>query len=869
MLNKMKKPMGIICVLMIIIMSISPAAFAAVTYPQGVEKQQVASAIPKLDTAIGNLIKGTQNKSLNELVLSEICTDSSLSSLTVSIYKMIEENAESLSSIGLKVTVKDVAAVLGDYPDVQTKLSSYNKWSEVSLDNVKWGVKTKDDFILAAAKVLSPFNDLLYMLLCGGTYKINSVIGLEGANGYETAIIPTLKALGCESYTDSSKFYSMAKQNKNAMLESILGDVFTFLEGVLDKPCDRLSEILPGIAYYFNNGGFDKAVATLIEPLRLQIFNISTFIKVEMILSFIQDSESFTQDIDLNSLLSSTGLKTAELDLDTLASCGTVSGDTVTADKADSFTVLLRWLIDTVKLNKDSMGDMLGDDSEEIAKLLDSLMSKSTDELFELFMSLLTQSEGEVLDYTWSFPEFTPTTVTYTPNLGAEKYQRVVDGADELINEFIAEGGENETVREALAPKIYSNELVTQLVCGIYGAFESDEMKMIGEIIGLNLSPSEFSKQLPSEFSSAKYTLSRSTKWKNIKYINWGFKDGSKDGFKKALCAALSPMEDLITMLLAEGKVSVLGSIDIYGSNGYNTAVIPILEALGCSADKIETYEEFKASAEKGQAIDSILEAVLSLVERILDRPVFTVTEILPNLLWFIDGGGLDKAIENLLYPFTQLLESLGMDDMLDMSSLISDIDIKSLASDMMGDTDLGIDLDDIDINKFMTMGTLVTVQSKRTVNSQPATISYIKADQSAMAVTILRFIAELMKTPGNESMVSGFMGSGDNDMFSNFSGGIGDEIAAMSIDETVEWLYKIFFRERATVQTKTDTDYMPTIIYTPPTDYSDYVGIMLFFLFVSAAEVIVILNRKKLASYFEDMKIRRQNNKSANLQEV
>lgn len=870
MLNKMKKPIGIICVLMIVIMSLSPAAFAAVSYPQGVEKQQVQAAIPKLDKAIANLIEGTENKSLNALVMSEICTDEALSALTVSIYKMIEENAESLSSIGLKVTVADVAAALNDYPQVQKKLSTYSKWSEVSLENVSWGVKTKDDFINGTAQVMSPFNELLYMLLCSGTYKINSVVGLEGANGYETAIIPTLKALGCKSYTDSGTFYANAKSNKNAMLQSILGDVFTLLQWVLDKPCERLTQILPSIAYFFNNGGFDKAVATLIEPLRLQLFNISTFIKVETILSFIQDSEAFTVNVDLNSILGSTGLNMAELDLDTLASCGTVSGDTVIADEADCFTVLLRWLIETIKLNKDSLGDMLGsENSEEMTKLTDTLLSKSTDELFELFISVLSQSEGTTLEYTWTFGEFTPANVTYTPNLGAEKYQRVIDGADELINEFIAEGGESKTVREALAPKIYSNALITELAKGIYGSFESEDMKMLGEIIGLNVSPSALASKLSSGFSSAKYTLSRTSKWSKIKSISWGFKDGDKDGFKKAVCAVLSPLEDLLTMLLAEGKISILDSIDIYGSNGYNTAVIPILEAIGCSADKIATYDQFKLSAQKGEGIESIVDSLLSLVERILDRPVFTVTELLPNLLWFIDCGGLNTAIENLLYPFTELLDKLGMGDMLDMSSLTGELDMEKLIGDMMGDNDLGIDLSTIDINKLMTLGTLVTVESKRTLNSQPVTISYIKADQPAIALTVLRFIAEMMKTPGNESMVSGFMGSGDNDMFSNFSGGIGDEIAAMSVDETVEWLYKIFFRERATVQTKPETDYLPTIIYTPPKDYTDYVGILLMLLFLAAGEVIVILKRKKIASYLEDMKIRRQNNKTANLQEV
>ncbi len=868
MLSKMKKTLSLVVAVLIIIMSIMPAALAVVTYPEGVTKQQLSDSIPKLDTAIDSLLKGTQGKSLKELMLPEIYSDKTLSALTVSIYKMIEENAEGISDIGLDVSVKGVASKLGSYPEVQAKLASYNKWSEVSLEGAEWGVETREGFANAVSSVMSPFNELLNMLLCGGTFKLNSVIGLEGAKGYETAIIPTLKALGCERITDSAVFYSDALSSHNSMLYHILDDLFVFLEGVLDAPCDRLTDVLPGIAYYFENGGFDKAVATLIEPLRLQIFNISTFIKVETILSFISDSESFTAQLDLNALMDGAGFKMAELPMSELASCGTVNGDTVISDKADTFLVLLRWLIETVKLNKDSMGDMLGGETpEEMTKVIDTLFSKSTDELVTLFISLLSQTEGKVLDYTWTFGEFTAAQVTYTPNLGRDKYQRVVDGIDDLINEFIAENGKNKTAREALAPEIYSNNLVTQLVCGLYGMFEGEDMKALGEIMGLSLTPAAFANELGSGFNSAKYTLSRSAKWSSIKYINWGFRNGDKNGFRKAVCAALSPLEDMLVMLLAEGKVTVLGSIDIYGSNGYNTAVIPLLEALGCSADKIETYDQFKESAKKGEAIESIADAVLSLVERVLDRPVYTVTEILPNLLWFIENGGLETAINNLMYPFTELLGQLGMKDMLDISSLMGEMDMEKMMADMMGEVDLGMDIGDFDIKQFMTMGTLVTAQSKRTVAGQPATISYIKADQPAIIVTLLRFIAEMMRTPGNEDMMMGFMGSGDNDMFSNFSGGIGDEMAKMSTDETVEWLYKIFFRERATVEIKPESDYLPTIIYTPEKNDEEAVPVLFGFLFIAAAEVVIILKRKKIIAYLEDRRIIKE--KSANLQEV
>ena len=79
----MKKTTGLLCAIIIVIMSLAPMAFAAVTYPQGVTKQQVSDAIPKLDTAIDALIKGTQNKTLKELILPGIYSDQVLSELTV------------------------------------------------------------------------------------------------------------------------------------------------------------------------------------------------------------------------------------------------------------------------------------------------------------------------------------------------------------------------------------------------------------------------------------------------------------------------------------------------------------------------------------------------------------------------------------------------------------------------------------------------------------------------------------------------------------------------------------------------------------------------------------------------------------------
>ncbi|MGN0487500.1 MAG: hypothetical protein ACI4GB_09750 [Acutalibacteraceae bacterium] len=873
-MKKAKKMLCLLLAVLITAVAASPMAFAAVTYPQNVTKEQSLTAIKKTDTALEALVRNTQNQSLKDLVLPKIYSDEILSSMTVEIYKMIEENADSISSIGLDVTVGGVAACLGGYPDVAARLSGVQKWSDADLSGARWGVSDREGFLTAMGCIFAPFNELLYTLLCSGTYPLNSIIAIEGANGYETAIVPTLRSLGCGSITGSAEFYARAKQNKNTMIENIAGDVMLLLEDILDAPCDRLTDILPGIAYFLNNGGFDKAVSTLIEPLRLQLFNISTFIKIETVLSFIGNSESYTQNFtgNFNDILGATGLKMADIDLELLASCGTVSGDTVTADKADTFIVLMRWLIDTLKLNKDNMGDLMGEQDPQMTEMLGKITEKPTDELLAFFIGLFSAEGGKVKDYQWTFTPNQPVQVSYTPNLGQEKYKRVLDGIDSLIDEFVAEGGEEKTLEEMLKKKIYSPATLTTLVKEIYGMLSGDDMAQLAEMIGLKVTPSALAAELKeSSFAGTRKVLNRYSSWKALgnTYVPWGFSSGDKAGFIKAASAALRPLEPMLNMLLAEGKIELLGAVEIYGSNGYNTAVIPLLEAFGCSQDSIMTYGEFKAAAEKGNGAKALVTAVCSLVDRFMKKPVYTLTEILPNLVYFVQSGSVKICVDNLIYPFKDMLEKLGMSDVLDLSK-IENIDLKELMGSMTENMDLGMKLPELDLAQFSGMGQTVTVESKRTYAGAPAQISYVKADQTAVLITFLRYLVEVMKTPGNENLMTGFMGgSGDNAMFDTYASGIGEEMAAMSVDETVEWLYKLFFRERAVVEEKPDDNYLPTVIYVPAEQKGEGAWIYAVFGVAALAEVLLLKNREKISMFLEDRKFKKQSKKEKNPQEA
>ena len=192
----------------------------------------------------------------------------------------------------------------------------------------------------------------------------------------------------------------------------------------------------------------------------------------------------------------------------------------------------------------------------------------------------------------------------------------------------------------------------------------------------------------------------------------------------------------------------------------------------------------------------------------------------------------------------------------------MEEIDTDKLISELTSGLDLGMNLPEMDIELLGTIGTLETMESKRTFNGKPAAVSYVRANQTGVLITILRYFVEVMKAPGNESLVTGFMSGGaegGNDMFATYSAGIGDEMAKMTTDETVEWLYKLFFRERAVKVIKPQDDYLPTIIYEAEKEHTVLKGFIFVVVLLCVGELVFLKNRAKIERFIEDEKFRKK----------
>ncbi|MCM1544179.1 MAG: hypothetical protein NC110_02665 [Ruminococcus sp.] len=877
---------------MMLSLSLTPA-YAAVTYPSGVTEQTAQQSAEKTDTLIKNAVSALENKTLDKLVYPMLFSDETLSQILLSVYQSMAENAESLGRLGIDVSTKKVAEGLLAYPSVAQKLSAAADWNSVSLDGAKWAVTNKQQFADAFAAMLSTFNDVLYMVLCSGDYA-SGIIKLKGDDGYGNGIIPMLSALGCTSIMPNDQFKAQAEANKNAMISNIVTSVLSMLDSVLEAPATRLSEIMPNLAYYFRNGGFENSVNALMSPMTLGIGKyISLFSGAGMLslLMFIQDPSKYTINFSenmttiLNDAIAGFDFKLAEIDLDAIAACGTVQGDSVKANIGESYTTIFRWLIDTMKLNKDKIAQMMNEqginasasDNEQsidIGKIIDGLLAKSTDEIFAMLVNLLTAESGEDADYQWQTPQFTKTQVNYTANLGQEKYQRVLDGIDDLLNDFIAENDKNSTLQSTLKSTIYSPALISTLVTSVYGALGDGEMASMMSMLGLPASPLQLASTLTGrQFSFARSTLSRYSSWKSVKAENlrWGFAAGDAKGFKNALAAVLRPFEPMLKMLLVSGKIEILGAVNFCGSNGYNTAIIPLLEAIGCPQDSILTYEQFKAKADTEGVIENLMTPILALVDKIIEKPIYTLTEILPNIIFFVQNGSMIQCIENLIAPLTKTMEQFSIS----LSSL--GVDFEALKSkDLLAEISEKVPTltDEIKLGKpniavLAGIGELTTIESKSTYQGAPAKMAYVKADQTAVLMTLLRYFVGLLKDPANESLMGGMMGGfGDNDMFAQASGGIGDEMAKMSVDETIEWLYKLLFRERAVSTTVAQSEYTKEIVYQPKEESNVMQIVLRIVIVLVIIAAFLIIRRKRIKVLLDNRKLQKSMKKSAKSQQ-
>ncbi|MFR8011090.1 MAG: LPXTG cell wall anchor domain-containing protein [Clostridia bacterium] len=385
---------------------VSPYNYPAIekvdfVYPEGVLYGEDAYAAAP--AAIDGLLAGF-GLNLADLVGGALYTNDLINSV-LSLY----------DTIAADPTVVEVLATLGintDFAAVKAAAQAIN-------------VTDKASFIDALTTALSPFDDVLALVLAGQDYDVFGY-NVKAMDAYNTVVIPLLEVLGCTnvmSYAD----YQAAVAGGASPLEAILTQALDRVDEILASPVDSIVEILPNLAYFLDSNNLSVMIENAVSPLiqLLSYVDIDAMAVVNDLLKAYNIPAIDDLDNDLAGLLNQVlglikindaplGIQLPAIDLHVLASYGTAEAYTsamvidgqnvqatrIVADKADVTGAVIGYLYSVLadQATVDTIVGLLGENGSMVSGILSGLLGNGeagfTNALFELLGLPLKGEDG-------------------------------------------------------------------------------------------------------------------------------------------------------------------------------------------------------------------------------------------------------------------------------------------------------------------------------------------------------------------------------------------------------------------------------------------------------------------------------------------
>ncbi len=683
----------------------------------------------------------------------------------------------------------------------------------------------RDDMSLTATKAGSASKTYL-----GITFSLNGdlVLNADGCAGYSDVVVPILEAFGCtgiQTYA-TVKNYTTSRQ----FVDAIFNPIINLIENKLaSAPADTIASILPNLAYAIP---FDK-LWDLIDLLNIRIYytvddsilgikvidkapidvKFNTFLtKDSLPLEFDISSFSDTLKFILSSMLPgidfdklpipNSGKFIRHAKLNQNASTLRHSGKRLNfeADKADVFVEFLYYL-----------ASCLGDEAF-VEEILNAFMpaedgsSALTPELKEItqniyadpdmaiaaVVELLNQTEYALKDYIWydgsvggTVEGITPAAMVYlssSNNWTKDTAVYVEQNLNELLSTVLDLAGSDLDIGGeimSLINSLFTNKTLTDLARAIAGvaALPEKALDIINKELGIDLT-------IFSQYASLEDTHS------------WGFEDGDRDGFINAIIAMLEPLAPLYGVLLFEENLTLFKDVNnkdlvtFYGNNGYDNAIVPLLEALGC--DLLE--EEYNGSTGE-DGVKAIIRSLTDKLDKIAADPINEILDTLPGLIYYAASDGLTTAVRNILHPLYVILDTIrpvyniDLTSMIDMSAL--EIDLEHLGLPFLVKT--AGKLTGLDLTKATTViydickviGKDYTSQSEFVGEGRIGAYQEGVFDRADMITVCLSLFIELLEVEGNSAAVDALLGTENiTDALITFFNGVDPKT------ETPDWMY-------------------------------------------------------------------------------
>lgn len=283
--------------------------------------------------------------------------------------------------------------------------------------------------------------------------------------------------------------------------------------------------------------------------------------------------------------------------------------------------------------------------------------------------------------------------------------------------------------------------------------------------------------------------------------------------------------------------VKDLKDLKIEGTNGYNSAIIPLLEAFKCT--DIKTYSQYRSdvNSAKDNLLLDILNPIVgasnnSLLTKLLDKPFAVLTDLLPNIAMYLDAHGLSQLVDNLLAPVTGLIadiaetidvnailkSALGTDlnglvakylgvkvniDLTNLSQLNLEDLIIPLVNMLLADNGINIKLPNINWNALISLGDKMSYISSATgADGNYLTGKMVgNVDQGKVLITVLRYIAQVLTDNASsiKSLILGIDKLKNNknyDMIASILTSVFNTIGTASADQIVVAIFYLVSSE-------------------------------------------------------------------------
>ncbi len=553
--------------------------------------------------------------------------------------------------------------------------------------------------------------------------SINLTLTINACDGYNNALAPIFEALGV-TVADGSTF-----ENTEDVIRGIIDPIETLISDISQAPVETVLSILPNLCYALST----DMISGILNMLNLDIAYTATasyeYSAVAGIVSGSDSTDVLMGDsismnigdmfdinslIDLsdgiNSLFALFGLDLPDIDgvllatLGDLTSIDTVRSDyiydetqvvlsdgsllaagqaaTIEADIADVAYYLLDYVVDVLK-DEDAVEGLLGAfmDEETVATVMDILAYldlRDNGDVIAAVLELLNADFYGDVDFEYADTSDAGT-YNYTTNalytlLWSEAQ---ADYITDNFNDFIMNVCDlfgldlTEILSGLIDDNLYSVSVVTAIVDAVNGLFESyltDSIMSVLETVDslINIDITSMIEGLTS------FTIADDA-----------FETGDKDAFIAAIVDYISPCVPLLKFLLVDdANIELVDDlVTVYSYNGYDSALVPILEAIGCDPDTITSYDEFVTLSDE-EMVYAVIDPIFTLLDEVLEDPINNIVDILPNIIWFINSDGLQQAVDNLLRPIYVVLDVIRPIYDLD---LVINLDMNEILSDLMG----------------------------------------------------------------------------------------------------------------------------------------------------------------------------------------